>query len=166
MLIRDEGVGDAAAIADVTTDAFRNAEHASGTEAKIVAALRHADALTVSLVAVEDGGAVIGHVAISPVRIDGRDGRWFGLGPVSVVFARQSSGIGTTLITAALDRLREMKADGCVVLGEPAFYKRFGFRSDPELRYGDVPPQYFQRLVLAGAAPRGSESYHPAFDAS
>lgn len=165
MLIREENVGDAAAIADVTTRAFRTAAHASGTEAAIVAALRQAGALTISLVVVE-GASVIGHVAISPVRIGGREERWFGLGPVSVDPACQSKGIGTALITAALARLRDTRAVGCVVLGDPTFYQRFGFRSDPELRYGDVPPRYFQRLVLAGSAPRGEVSYHRAFDAS
>jgi len=163
--IRTEDVGDADAIADVTTRAFRAAAHSSGTEAKIVEALRHAGALTVSLVATESG-SIAGHVAVSPVRIDGREERWFGLGPVSVAPEHQSKGIGTALVQAALERLRELKADGCIVLGDPAFYRRFGFSSDPGLGYEDVPPEYLQRLLLAGTPPKGEVSYHPAFDGS
>jgi putative acetyltransferase len=165
MEIRDESLGDAEAIAEVTTTAFRGAEHSSGTEAKIVGALRDAGALTISLVAVE-GGSVVGHVAVSPVLINGQAGHWLGLGPVSVDPARQGHGIGTALIKAALDRLREMRAHGCVVLGDPAFYARFGFSSHAELRYGDIPPCYFQRIVFAGSPPKGSVTYHSAFEAS
>jgi predicted N-acetyltransferase YhbS len=164
MEIRDEGVGEAEAIAEVTARAFRGAEHSSGTEAKIVDALRPAGALTISLVAAE-GGRVVGHVAVSPILIDCQAGHWFGLGPVSVDPARQGHGIGTSLVTAALDRLREMDANGCVVLGDPAFYARFGFASDAGLKYGDVPPRFFQRIVLAGPPPKGSVTYHSAFDA-
>lgn len=165
MDIRDEGLGDAETIAEVTIRAFRSAEHSSGTEAKIVDALRDAGALTISLIAAE-GDSVVGHVAVSPILIDGQAGHWFGLGPVSVDPTRQGHGIGTALVTAALDRLREMGAHGCVVLGDPAFYVRFGFTSDAELRYGDVPPRYFQRIVLAGSPPKGSVTYHSAFEAS
>jgi putative acetyltransferase len=165
MEIRNEEVGDAGAIADLTIRAFQDAEHSSGTEAKIVEALRHAGVLTISLVAA-DGRSVVGHVTVSPVRINGRTGHWFGLGPVSVDPARQGNGIGTSLVAAALDRLREMNAHGCVVLGDPAFYARFGFGSDAELCYGDVPPRYFQRIVFAGSPPKGAVTYHSAFEAS
>jgi len=163
--IREEGPGDAEIIAEVTTRAFRGAEHSSGTEAHIVDALRDAGALTMSLVAAE-GGSVVGHVAVSPVLIDGQAEHWFGLGPVSVEPTRQGLGIGTALVRAALDRLREMGSHGCVVLGDPAFYARFGFTSHAELRYGDVPPRYFQRIVLAGSPPRGSVTYHGSFETS
>ncbi|WP_404947171.1 GNAT family N-acetyltransferase [Rhizorhabdus wittichii] len=162
--MRDERDGDAAAIAALTTRAFALAEHASGTEAAIVDALRAAGALTLSLVAAEDG-AIVGHVALSPVRIDGAAGGWFGLGPLSVDPARQRRGIGAGLVEAAIARLRASGAAGCVLLGDPAYYRRFGFTSDPTLHYGDTPSPYFQNLPLAGPAARGQVSYHPAFDA-
>ena len=59
-----------------------------------------------------------------------------------------------------------MGAEGCVVLGDPRYYGRFGFTNDPELRYGDVPPEYFQQLLLKGVTPKGEVAYHPSFDAS
>lgn len=162
--IRDERDGDAPAIAALTTRAFAAVEHASGTEAAIVDGLRAAGALTLSLVAVEDD-AIVGHVAISPVRIDGAASAWFGIGPLSVDPAHQRRGIGVGLVQAALARLRESGAAGCAVLGDPIYYRRFGFVSDPALHYDDDRSPYFQHLLLTGPAARGRVSYHPAFDA-
>jgi putative acetyltransferase len=77
---------------------------------------------------------------------------------------RQRQGIGQALVHAGLDGLRAMRAHGCVVLGDPAYYGRFGFVSDPGVYYGDVPPEYFQRLSFGGEAPRGEVSFHGAFN--
>jgi len=66
--VRDETPDDAAAIAALTTAAFRGAPHASGTEAAIVDVLRATNALTISLAAVDDSG-IVGHIAFSPVTI-------------------------------------------------------------------------------------------------
>ncbi|HZZ67308.1 MAG TPA: N-acetyltransferase [Phenylobacterium sp.] len=165
MQIRAERPEDANAIHFLTEAAFKEAPHASHTEAKIVDALRTADALTVSLVAIEDS-AVVGHVAFSPVTISSGARNWFGLGPVSVTPARQGQGIGQALVREGLRRLEDLGAAGCVVLGDPDYYGRFGFAYDPGLTYGDIPPGYFQRLTLNGASPKGEVAYHPGFDAS
>ena len=69
MMIRDELARDVDAIRAVTTAAFTGMRYSNGNEAAIVDALRQAGALTVSLVA--DDGGIVGHVAFSPVRIDG-----------------------------------------------------------------------------------------------
>jgi putative acetyltransferase len=162
VLIRTERPADAAAIGRLTAAAFASTSYGHNGEAGIVEALRADGALTVSLVAVLDG-EVVGHVAFSPVSIAGAGGGWYGLGPVSVEPARQRQGIGQALIRAGLDRLGELDAAGCVVLGDPDYYRRFGFKSDPALWYDDAPALYFQRLVLKGPAPRGEAVYHPAF---
>lgn len=160
--IRAERPGDAAEIAEVTTVAFAKAQHSSGTEAAIVAGLRAAGALSLSLVAVESG-AVIGHVAFSPVEIGEAMGGWHGLGPVAVSPARQRRGVGGALIEEGLAQLRGSGAAGVVVLGDPAFYQRFGFASDGGLRFGDIPPSYLQWLAFGAAVPRGEVRYHAAF---
>lgn len=116
--------------------------------------LRAANALTISLVAVEND-EIVGHVAFSPVPIESGDGEWFGLGPVSVRPDRQGSGIGKALIESGLAQLGDNGANGCVVLGDPGYYARFGFASDPALRYAEVPAEYFQRIVFRGPAPTG-----------
>lgn len=162
MEIRDETPADAAAIRHLTALAFAGAEHASGTEAAIPDALRRTGALTLSLVAAT-GAEIVGHVAFSPVTIAGADHGWYGLGPVSVLPAHQRAGIGAALIRAGLDRLRLDAAAGCVVLGDPAYYTRFGFAPHPGLRFDGAPPEYFLALALTGAPPAGAVVYHPAF---
>lgn len=163
LTIRPERPEDIVAIRAVVGAAFAGAEHSSGTEAAIVDGLRAASALTVSLVAIL-GDELVGHVAFSPVAIADEARDWFGLGPVAVQPDRQRRGIGDALIRDGLRRLREAGAHGCVVLGEPAYYRRFGFVSDPMLRFPGPPPGYFQRLVLQGESPSGIVRYHPAFD--
>ena len=164
MVVRPETAEDAAAIRALTVAAFKDVPYSSGTEAAIVDALRDAGALALSLVA-EDHGRIVGHVAFSPVTINGEAGRWFGLGPISVEPGQQRRGIGQALIQDGLERLKAAGAEGCVLLGDPAYYRRFGFVSDAKLRYGDVPPDYFQRLSFNGAEPEGEVAYHAGFDA-
>lgn len=163
--IRPETLEDAAAIDAVTRAAFSAAEHASGTEQAIVAALRRAGALTVSLVAQENGG-IVGHVAVSPITISDGTGAWFGLGPLCVAPGRQRAGIGGRLVREALSALRTGGAGGCVVLGEPGYYGRFGFRQEPDLTLPGVPPAYFMALLFQGRLPAGTVAYHPSFEVS
>jgi putative acetyltransferase len=162
MIIRAETPADVPAIRSVVTAAFQDAPHSGGNEAAIVDALRAAGALAVSLVA-EDEGVVVGHVAFSPVTVNGQDIGWYGLGPVAVLSEKRRRGIGEALIKAGLTRIEQRGARGCVVLGDPAYYGRFGFRSDPDLRLADVRADYFQRLVIDGEPLRGVVDYHPAF---
>lgn len=164
MDIRKEQVGDHIAIAKVTAAAFADVEHSDQSEPQIVERLRDAGDLSLSLVAIT-GDVVVGHVAFSPVVIDGVSNGWFGLGPVSVDPAHQGRGIGSALIRNGLDRLRDGGARGCVVLGNPDYYPRFGFERDDGLRYEGAPAGYFMRLVFsASPAPTGRVDYAPAFE--
>ena len=140
--ISNESAEHASAIHDVTVKAFTNAAHTDHTEQFIVAALRRAGALTVSQVAKVDG-EIIGHVAISPITLSTETSGWFGLGPISVVPDYQRLGVGTKLMNSALDALKAMGASGCVVLGDPMYYQRFGFRVIDGLVYPGVPEEYF-----------------------
>ena len=159
--IRPERPGDAEAIRSVTEAAFRNAPHAGGTEPEIIDALRRGD-MTISLVAEMDR-RIVGHAAFSPVCISDGSREWFGLGPVSVLPERQRQGIGTALIRRGLADLAARGGRGVVVLGDPEYYRRFGFEHDPGLTFPGSPARYFQRLVLAGEAPAGTVRYSPAF---
>jgi putative acetyltransferase len=115
------------------------------------------------LVATIDGD-VIGHAAFSPVQIDGAAGAWWGLGPVSVAPAHQRRGVGSALIRSGLRRLTECGVSGCVVLGDPAYYRRFGFEPSGDLRYPGPPADHFMAWVAAGRLPAGRVRYHAAFD--
>jgi len=163
MMVREETAADIPAIRALVTAAFRAAPHASGTEAAILDAVRAAGALKLSLVACDGAGDVLGHAAFSPVLIDGRDMGWLGLGPLAVRPDRQRQGIGGELVRTGLARLTTAGAGGVVVLGDPAYYGRFGFKATPGLRLPEVPAQYFLALALNGAVPAGAVSYHPAF---
>jgi len=162
MQIRSEKTADEELIRTVTASAFLEAEHSDGNEAPIVDRLRSTGALTISLVATDDG-RIIGHVAFSPVMIDGLHDGWFGLGPVSVIPNCQRKGVGTALIESGLANLRRQGSRGCVVLGDPTYYRRFGFAVDQNLQLAGVPPEYFQRLSFDGQPRSGSVTYHPAF---
>ena len=83
MLLRPEVPPDIGPLHALIVDAFRNAPHASGTEADILDALRADGALSLSLVAIE-ADRIIGQVAFSPITIGGQAIDWRGLGPVAV----------------------------------------------------------------------------------
>ncbi|OLP61435.1 GNAT family N-acetyltransferase [Xaviernesmea oryzae] len=162
MLIRPETAEDVSAIRALTKMAFAKVAYSSGTEAEIIATLRAADALSLSLVA-EDAGTILGHVAFSPVRLDGRDEGWVGLGPISVRPDRQGQGLGGALIRTGLKQLQQLGAQGCVLLGDPAYYGRFGFRAVDGLFYEDAPAEYFLALAFDGQMPAGQVDFHEAF---
>ena len=162
MEIRPERPGDEQALSSLISEAFELAEHRDGTEAAIVERLRDAGVLTISLVA-DDGGELVGQVAFSPVTIDGADRGWFGIGPVAVRPDRQRGGIGSRMIREGLEMLRQQGAAGCVLVGEPAYYGRFGFRADARLVYPGIPPEFFQALSFGREVPIGTVAYHPAF---
>lgn len=162
--IRPEVEGDAQAIEAVTVAAFDSAPHSDHTEQFVVRALRDAGALPVSLVA-ERRGAIVGHVAVSPVRISDGSMGWYGLGPICVAPSVQRQGIGSRLVEAALDTLERLSAEGCVLLGDPGFHARFGFVAADTLELPGVPPAYFQALAFRGSAAGGIVSYHAAFEA-
>lgn len=163
MLIRAEQPGDHATIAEVIARAFADVVYSDQSEARIVAALRDAGALSLSLVA-EDSAEIVGHIAFSAVTVDGESVRWFGLGPVSVRPDRQRRGIGDALVRHGLDALHTRDAAGCVVLGDPAYYRRFGFLNDSAMRYPGGKAAYFMRLSFDTHAPAGQVDYHPAFE--
>lgn len=166
MQIRPEEPDDFTAIAKVIYAAFLNhPHHAPGalpTEHKIVDALRANGVMTLGLVAEVDN-KIVGHIAFSPVEINAAPSAWYGLGPVSVAPEQQGRGIGAALVRSGIEAMRARGAAGIVLLGEPAYYQRFGFAAHPGLTLPDVPPAYFMGLPLAGPWAEGVVSYHPSF---
>lgn len=163
-MIRRTAPADAPAIGALVTAAF-----GQDAEAKLVERLRGAGRLICELAAEEDG-AIVGHIAFSPVRIgeDRGDGRWWGLAPLAVVPARQRRGIGAALVRRGLDTASRAGVTLVVVLGEPAYYGRFGFL--PAERLGlrcvyDAPAEYFMACQpTAAPLPSGTVHYDAAFD--
>ena len=160
--IRPEEPRDHAAIGVVTQAAFADAPHSDGSEVRIIERLRADGDLALSLVA-EDCDRIVGHVAISPVEISDGSVGWYGLGPIAVLPSLQRQKIGSRSMQRAIADMRMQGARGLVLLGDPVYYARFGFEHDPALRYPGPPPEYFQRLVVAGDAPSGDVRYARAF---
>ncbi len=164
LIIRPENDTDNAAISNVTLAAFKNVPISNQTEPFIIKALRGAGALTLSLVA-ELNGRVVGHIAFSPVTLsDGTTG-WYGLGPVSVLPELQKQGIGKALINKGLALLKEMGGQGCALVGDPLYYKRFGFNNDPNLVHDGIPPEVFFVLPFSNKTPKGKVVFHDGFKA-
>jgi putative acetyltransferase len=165
IVIRSETQLDVSAIAEATVAAFRTLEISNHTEQTIIAALRAANAVTVSLVA-ELAGRVVGHIAFSPVAMSDGSPGWYGLGPVSVLPAYQRQGIGGALIQEGLSRLKGLGARGCCLVGHPAYYQRFGFQHPRGLGHEGVPEDVFFGMSFDGRIPQGSVEFHEGFKAA
>jgi len=165
MIVRNETAADIEAITEITIAAFKTLPISNHTEQFIIKALRAANVLTVSLVAEVDG-KVVGHVAFSPVTISDNTTGWYGLGPVSVSPEYHKQGIGKALINKGLSLLKESGASGCALVGDPGYYKRFGFRNYPELIHEGIPREVFVALPFTGNVPRGIMEFHEGFRAT
>lgn len=152
-------------------DAIQRAAFGRAAEAELVQALRAQVSPQVSLVA-EASGAVVGHVFLSPVTIDGPHPTppVGGLAPVGVAPAHQGRGVGTALVRAGLREATQVGWQAVFLLGDPAYYARFGFRlAAPDgLRYEnelfDAAFQVVELVPGALADQRGWVRYPEAFD--
>jgi putative acetyltransferase len=162
-MVRAERPDDVPAIYAVHAASFP-----TDAEARLVDSLRVAGRLSVSLVA-EVGASVVGHIAFSPVTA-APQACGAGLAPVAVATAHRRRGVGAELIRAGLEACRAAGFGWAVVLGEPAYYGRFGFR--PARNFG-LSDEYgggsaFQAIELVpGAMPVGAGlvRYAPEFAA-
>lgn len=123
MLIRIEIPVDAVGIDVLLRRAFGRDE-----EADLVQQLREDGLLTLGIVATDDEGGVVGYAAFSPVDVAGENRQWIGLAPLAVDKGLRRQGLGEKLIYAGLDSLNEFSYAAVVVLGDPAYYGRFGFK--------------------------------------
>lgn len=160
MRVRNEVASDAPAIGRLITEAFKLLPQSSGSEASVVAALRAGGALTLSLVA-EDGDEVVGYLAASAARVGTQDG-WGLIGPIAVLPSRHRQGIGTAMMKEALGQLRAT-CRGTALVGDPAYYGQFGFRTFPGLGVTGCPPEVVQALPFDATEPRGELIHHQAF---
>ena len=153
---------DLGSIRSVHTVSFPNTH-----ETRLVDELRTANRLSTSLVAVKLHD-VVGHVAFSPVIVNGAEGA--ALGPVAVLPAYRRIGICEQLIRKGLEACRKQGHGYVVVLGAPSYYSRFGFKSADswELCYKNGYVDAFQAMeFVPGAIPSGGGvvDYAPEFTA-
>lgn len=165
--IREETTADFDGVRTLLNDAF-----GGNAEARLVDRLRASNRITLSLVA-EEGGRVLGHVLFSPIGIgtgSGKEKSAIALAPLAVHPAFQRLGIGSALSSAGIARLRDAGQERVLVLGDPAYYPRFGFQ--PAARYKvrcpfPAPEEAFMALELQPGAfsnCAGMAVYGPEFD--
>jgi putative acetyltransferase len=169
MLIRRETAADQTAIHAVHSAAFRREEGVTPIEAPLVDELRAEGDLinALSLVAVRDGN-VVGHVCCSRARLGDDTTAAVGLGPLGVRPEHQAAGVGSALVHAVVAAADALGYGLVVLLGEPAYYSRFGFVTASDLSITAPDPQwgrYFQARTLAAYEPTqaGAFEYAPAF---
>ena len=165
--IRREQPGDIAAVRLLNEAAF------SGTaEAVIVDSLREKCPDALSLVAV-DGEEILGHIFFSPAVVSGSSGtvQGMGLAPMAVLPEHQRQGIGSMLVRAGIDEMRDRHCPFIIVLGHPEYYPRFGFqlasRRGLSCQWEGVPDEAFMVLILdepAMAGVSGTARYRDEFD--
>ncbi|MET8848164.1 N-acetyltransferase [Amycolatopsis sp. NPDC004625] len=169
MLIRRETPADRAAIHAVHSAAFRRDDNEPPAEAPLVDELRAdgdlVDAL--SLVAIRDG-EVVGHVCCSRARVGEDSAAAVGLGPLGVLPAHQRTGVGSALMHAVLGAADALGHGLVVLLGNPAYYERFGFARADTLSITAPDPAWgphFQARTLTRHDPAqaGAFQYAPAF---
>ena len=158
MQIRPEQAKDKANIGKILDHAF-----GSPVEAKLVAALRIAGDIEISLVA-EAEGQLVGHILFSPMAAPCRA---LGLGPIGVLPEHQHKGIGSMLISEGVALAKATGWQGIFLLGDAAFYRRFGFSADTAKTFtSPYAGPHFQALELASGAligKTGRVDYAPAF---
>ena len=164
IIIRDQTAGDFAAVHELVIAAFKTLPMACGREQFVMDALWTSGAATVALVA-EDGGEIVGQAAFSKVTVGGRDVGWYGCGPVSVLPKRHKQGIGSALMRAGLVRLCTLGSKGCVVVGDPNYYPRFGFANTDAMFEPGIPPEVFMAIRFSGEMPKGEVKFDEAFEA-
>ncbi len=169
MILRRETHSDWAAIAAVHSAAFAREPGVEPPEGRLVDALRDGgDLLTALSIVALSHGEIVGHVACSRGHIGDRPVA--GLGPLGVLPAHQNLGVGTALMHAVLAAADAVYEPAVVLLGDPGFYRRFGFL--PARDFDVMPPNtdwadHFQlRPLTAWDSIPGAFRYAAAFAAT
>jgi putative acetyltransferase len=159
--IRAERPSECSAIRRVLLSAFPATQ-----EADLVARLRRNGRLTISLVA-ESADEVIGYVAFSAVTVNGQRANGVGLAPLAVLPPWQRHSIGSQLVRAGVAACERASVGFIVLLGEPQYYRRFGFITASDMglsnEYGADDAFMVLELTPRSAKP-GGVRYAPEFN--
>jgi putative acetyltransferase len=158
--LRPEAADDAIAIEALLEDAF-----GGSAEAALVEQLRATDEIVLALVAIASPDVVVGFIAFERLQIETAHGSRAGiaLAPLAVGKAHQRRGIGSALVREGIARLAARHEEIVFVLGDPAFYERFGFSVEEAKAFASrYQGPHFMALSLAATAPGGGKVHYPA----
>lgn len=159
MIIRPEKPEEFDEIYDLVKTAFLTAQVSSGDEQNFVNRLRAGEGYMpdLALVAQEEGGKIVGHIMLTRTFVaTGVDAHpLLLLAPLSVALDHRKKGLGQRLVKEAFERAIAQGHKAVVVVGDPAYYSRFGFK--PSVDFGiingnDIPTQYVMACELVADA--------------
>jgi len=160
LVIREAKADDHESIAALVEAAFGQPD-----EARLVERLRRQGDMVLDLVAT-NAGELVAHVVFSRLRVEGEHGRFdaVALAPMAVLPDRQRSGVGRSLIENAHHILEERGEALSIVLGDPAYYGRFGYTHDRATNFqSDYQGEALQALAWDTAPQSGRLIYPQAF---
>jgi len=145
MIIREEVKEDFGEIYDLVKVAFETAKVTNGKEQDYVNQLRKNENYIPELALVaEEDGKLVGHIMLTRMQIIDGDSKYetLLLGPISVLLEFRNKGIGSQLIKESFRRAKQMQYGSVVLVGDPAYYHRFGFRPsvDFNIKYAHPIP--------------------------
>lgn len=147
--IQRESVSDAAAV-----DALVMAAFGPGRFAKTAERLREKSGL-LSGFTIYDDGALIGSVRLWSVSSGEAKGAF--LGPIAVAKTIRSTGLGAQLVARCVEEARELGLDGILLIGDPPYFERFGFKPAPKAIFnGPVNPARVMWLPFNETSPDGA----------
>lgn len=154
MILRQETEKDFQQIYDLVKVAFQTAKVSNEKEQDFINQLRVSSNYIPELALVaEKNDKMVGHIILTKTFIVNKDSKCetLFLGPVSVVLEYRNKGVGSALINQSINSAKEMGYKSVVLVGDPAYYKRFGFKKS--IDYGirhvfDIPEEYVMVLEL------------------
>lgn len=152
VIISEETEKDRKNVCNIIKDAFAFVQHSDGDEHNLVERLRGSEVFIpkLSLVAVLNN-EVVGYVLFTKLEV--AKTTQLALAPLAVAPKFQKRGIGSLLVETGHKKAMEMGFEYSIVLGNPGYYSRFGYRPSDEFNIKcpfNVPREYFMAAKLQG----------------
>lgn len=163
--IRLEQPTEFAELYDFIRTAFRTAKVADGDEQDFTDRRRASGGYLPELALVaEEQGQIVGHILLTKYAVKlatGAEQELLLIAPLAVALEYRSKGVGAALMNEGLRRAKELGYKAALLVGDPAYYARFGFRPSTELgirNIDGIPDFYVQAVELESGALRDADA--------